>query len=169
MRQNRLICALRGAHARGRRPTNNRRVGYSLNRSCPAQRVGLGRSDLAELNQRPGPMTFSYRSCSTYVNSPDRRYASATGCRHSPILTLRNGHCPALRLAPCSPTCRCRAEDYGRGHVQMGDATCSPRVPHTHLAAGTASLQAFKGALDDRLCLCPGAGGLTQQVEELQE
>src|SRR5436309_13182222 len=47
------------------------RVGYSLNRSCPAQRVGLGRSDLAELNQRPGPMTFSYRSRSTYVNSPD--------------------------------------------------------------------------------------------------
>jgi hypothetical protein len=25
----------------------------------------------AELNQRPGPMTFSYRSCSAYVNSPD--------------------------------------------------------------------------------------------------
>jgi transposase len=24
----------------------------------------------AELNQRPGPMTFSYRSCSAYVNSP---------------------------------------------------------------------------------------------------
>src|SRR6266568_8988274 len=52
-------------------------VGYSLNRSCPAQRVALGRSDLAELNQRPGPITFSYRSCSTYVNSPDRSYVSA--------------------------------------------------------------------------------------------
>ena len=57
-----------------------------------------------------------------------------------------------------------------RDMFRMGDATCSPRVPHTHLAAGTASfLEAFKGALDDRLCLCPGAGGLTQQVEELQE
>ena len=41
---------------------------------CLPQRVALGRSDLAELNQRPGPMTFSYRSCSTYVNSPVRRY-----------------------------------------------------------------------------------------------
>src|SRR5215472_17497152 len=47
-------------------------LGYLLNRSCPAQRVALGRSDLAELKQPPGPMTFSYRSCSTYVNSPDR-------------------------------------------------------------------------------------------------
>jgi len=47
------------------------RLGYLLNRSCPAQRVALGGSDLAELNQRPGPMTFSHRSCSTYVNSPD--------------------------------------------------------------------------------------------------
>ena len=46
-------------------------LGYLLNRSCPAQRVALGGSDLAELNQRPGPMTFSHRSCSTYVNSPD--------------------------------------------------------------------------------------------------
>jgi RNA-directed DNA polymerase len=53
---------------------HNPPVGYSLNRSCPAQRVGLGRSDLAELNQRPGPMTFSYRSCSTYVNSPEAGY-----------------------------------------------------------------------------------------------
>jgi hypothetical protein len=58
--------------------SNKADVGYSLNRSCPAQRVALGRSDLAKLNQRPGPMTFSYRSCSTYVNSPEadiaRRY-----------------------------------------------------------------------------------------------
>jgi NADPH:quinone reductase-like Zn-dependent oxidoreductase len=50
--------------------TDMEQLGYLLNRSCPAQRVALGRSDLAELNQRPGPMTFSYRSCSTYVNSP---------------------------------------------------------------------------------------------------
>src|SRR6266568_893288 len=56
---------------------HNDNMGYSLNRSCPAQRVGLGRSDLAELNQRPGPMTFSYRSCSTYVNSPDDNYPDA--------------------------------------------------------------------------------------------
>jgi hypothetical protein len=57
-----------------------------------------------------------------------------------------------------------------RACSKWGDATCSPRVRHTHLAAGTVSLlQAFKGALDDRLCLYPGAGGLTQQVEEFQE
>src|SRR5690349_4541005 len=47
------------------------RMGYSLNRSCPAQSVALERSDPAELNQRPGPMAFSYPSCSAYVNSPD--------------------------------------------------------------------------------------------------
>ena len=52
------------------------RLGYSLNRSCPAQSVALGRSDLAELHSRPGPMTFSYRSCSAYVNSPDGAYQS---------------------------------------------------------------------------------------------
>ena len=34
-------------------------LGYLLNRSCSAQRVALGGSDLAELNQRPGPMTFN--------------------------------------------------------------------------------------------------------------
>src|SRR6516225_10166285 len=52
-------------------PTHKAYEGYSLNRSCPAQSVALGRSDLAELNPRPGPMTFSYRSCSAYVNSPE--------------------------------------------------------------------------------------------------
>ena len=60
------------------------RLGYLLNRSCPAQRVGLGRSDLAELNQRPGPMTFSYRSCSTYVNSPDARTGHVRGRVRAP-------------------------------------------------------------------------------------
>jgi len=58
-------------------------LGYSLNRSCPAQRVGLGRSDLAELNQRPGPMTFSNRSCSTYVNSPDTCLCTAATAANS--------------------------------------------------------------------------------------
>ncbi len=47
------------------------KVGYSRNRTCPAQRLALGRSDLAELNPRPAPMTFSYRSWSAYVNSPE--------------------------------------------------------------------------------------------------
>ncbi len=62
-------------------------VGYSLNRSCPAQRVGLGRSDLAELNQRPGPMTFSYRSCSTYVNSPEADIArGASACQSLSVI-----------------------------------------------------------------------------------
>lgn len=45
-------------------------VGYSLDRTCPAQSLALGRSDLRELNSRPAPMTFSYRSWSAYVNSP---------------------------------------------------------------------------------------------------
>jgi hypothetical protein len=40
----------------------------------------------------------------------------------------------------------------------------------SQLVAGTTSLlQAFKGALDDRLCLCPGTGGLTQEVKEFRE
>jgi hypothetical protein len=42
------------------------------------------------LNQRPGLMTFSYRSCSTYVNSPDLRYraTSATTARCHLCVTL---------------------------------------------------------------------------------
>src|SRR6266699_3653606 len=68
---------------------NKADLGYSLNRSCPAQRVGLGRSDLAELNQRPGPMTFSYRSCSTYVNSPEADIACSTTAELSPLVTRR--------------------------------------------------------------------------------
>ena len=40
-------------------------------------------------------------------------------------------------------------------------------IADSHLVAGTTSLlQAFKGALDDRLSLCPGADSLTQQVED---
>src|ERR1700758_2229294 len=69
------------------------RLGYSLNRSCPAQRVALGGSDLAELSQRPGPMTFSYRSCSTYVNSPDCRFVHSHHHAESVLLF------PALRRA----------------------------------------------------------------------
>src|SRR5690348_7484623 len=32
----------------------------------PSSEACLGRSDLGELNPRPAPMTFSYRSCSAY-------------------------------------------------------------------------------------------------------
>ena len=39
----------------------------------PSSEACLGRSDLGELNPRPAPMTFSYRSCSAYMNSPDAR------------------------------------------------------------------------------------------------
>jgi len=43
-------------------------------------------------------------------------------------------------------------------------------IADSQLVAGTTSLlQAFKGALDDSLCLCPGTGGLTQEVKEPQE
>jgi hypothetical protein len=64
-------------------------MGYSLNRSCPAQRVAPGRCDLAELNQRPGLMTFSYRSCSTYVNSPDDAYDEQGRFRRMRVLSPR--------------------------------------------------------------------------------
>ncbi len=37
----------------------------------------------AELNQRPGPMTFSYRSCSTYVNSPEADIARGASASQS--------------------------------------------------------------------------------------
>jgi RNA-directed DNA polymerase len=63
-------------------------VGYSLNRSCPAQRVALGRSDLAELNARPGPMTFSYRSWSAYVNNPEPPYEQCRVMRSAVPLAL---------------------------------------------------------------------------------
>jgi len=44
----------------------------------PSSEACLGRSDLGELNPRPAPMTFSYRSCSAYMNSPDRQ--GGCGC-----------------------------------------------------------------------------------------
>ena len=37
----------------------------------PSSEACLGRSYLGELSPRPAPMTFSYRSCSAYVNSPE--------------------------------------------------------------------------------------------------
>src|SRR5690348_15722199 len=87
-------------------------LGYLLNRSCPAQRVALGGSDLAELNQRPGPMTFSYRSCSTYVNSPVGPYGVASSAR-SEALTCQaqpgNGRRPnGTRDMPLNGTGRDR-------------------------------------------------------------
>jgi hypothetical protein len=68
-----VTSAIMVGHAR---VCNKADLGYSFNRTSPAQRVALGRSDLTELNQRPGPMTFSYRSCSTYMNSPEADIAS---------------------------------------------------------------------------------------------
>jgi NAD(P)-dependent dehydrogenase (short-subunit alcohol dehydrogenase family) len=46
--------------------------GYPSDRTCPAQRLALGRSDPGELNLRPAPMTFRYRSWSAYVDTPRR-------------------------------------------------------------------------------------------------
>ena len=43
-------------------------TGVPSSEACP------GRSYLGELSPRPAPMTFSYRSCSAYVNSPERCY-----------------------------------------------------------------------------------------------
>jgi hypothetical protein len=51
---------LAGRVWRRRHHLHNRCAGYSRDRGCPAQRVALGRSDLAGLNPRPGLMTFSY-------------------------------------------------------------------------------------------------------------
>ena len=59
-------------------------VGYSLNRSCPAQSVALGSPIFAELKQQRGPMTFSYRSCSAYVNSPGLAYDLLFDKRQAP-------------------------------------------------------------------------------------
>ena len=86
-------------------------AGYSLNRSCPAQRVAPGRVLSGELNQRPGQMTFSYRSCSTYVNSPEcanrspravnpevSASQSLSGPKRDPRHPCRNPPPPRVRL-----------------------------------------------------------------------
>jgi hypothetical protein len=74
-------------------------LGYLLNRSCPAQRVGLGRSDLAELNQRPGLMMFSYRNCSTYVIARMPPYHSAPAIVGQPAALTRR-HRRVRRITP---------------------------------------------------------------------
>jgi hypothetical protein len=86
------------------------RLGYLLNRSCPAQRVALGRSDLAELKQPPGPMTFSYRSCSTYVNSPDGPLSLTAAISFVPLARRHRVHLPLWisRLGDVVAGQRCR-------------------------------------------------------------
>lgn len=56
---------------------------WGIHLTGPAQLRGLrwGRSDQGKLNPRPAPMTFSYRSWSAHVNSPDSGYAVPVTCR----------------------------------------------------------------------------------------
>jgi len=67
------------ARCRPRLSVSNWRISafWGIHLTGPAQLRGLrwGRSDQGKLNPRPAPMTFSYRSWSAHVNSPDRRYA----------------------------------------------------------------------------------------------
>jgi hypothetical protein len=67
---------------------HNDPVGYSLNRTCPAQKLALRRSDLGELNPRPAPMTFSYRSWSAHVNIPNDPYEQRRVMRSAGLLAL---------------------------------------------------------------------------------
>src|SRR6266478_3819871 len=64
-------------------------TGVPSSEACP------GRSYLGELSPRPAPMTFSYRSCSAYVNSPDGGYRVSATAGLLPSVTKRRD--PGLR------------------------------------------------------------------------
>jgi len=69
-------------------------TGVPSSEACP------GRPYLGELSPRPAPMTFSYRSCSAYVNSPDRanarRTANTCSCPRASVRGLQRTEQPAM-------------------------------------------------------------------------
>src|SRR5262249_11915000 len=109
----------------GARAPRFRAVGYSLNRSCPAQRVALGRSDLAESNPRSGPITFSYRSWSAYVNIPVRALAAARSAKGGEADKLPRA---ALIDSRSEPTVASTAEgSYPQCAMQLAQRGSLPR------------------------------------------
>ena len=72
----RLVLGLKGQMAEALSGIRHKASeGYSSDRTCPAQRLAPGEADLGELDPRPAPMTFRYRSWSAHVNSPEASYA----------------------------------------------------------------------------------------------
>ena len=92
----------------------------------------LRRSDLGELNPQPGPMTFSYRSRSAYVNNPDRRYGRRRMRFQSTMNAARTGYLVCLRVARLTgATCTGGRRAWawtGPGAATVVTAGWTPRV-----------------------------------------
>ena len=95
--------------------------GYSSDRTSPAQRLALGRSNLGKLSPRPAPMTFCHRTWSAYVNSPEADIA-----RHIsgwPLPSVTRAGVAASRLEPPWRASR-RQPEHG-GDVQRTSTSCA--------------------------------------------